>query len=172
MKLNKKRQKNVCDGCKHRVGCIESSRQVQCTDYKPKNTAKSYIAKFILIFLVATLSLTSTVHAKKKPKMKMWTSFKVTAYCDCKKCCGKSDGVTATGTIAKEGRTIAVDPNKIPYGSTVLVYHKKELVGIYIAEDCGGAIKGKKLDIFFDKHSDARKWGIKKCRVVVLKGIG
>ena len=48
--------------------------------------------------------------------------FKLTAYCPCMKCCGKTDGITATGTTATEGRTIAVDPRVIPYGSTVTIY--------------------------------------------------
>jgi 3D (Asp-Asp-Asp) domain-containing protein len=64
-------------------------------------------------------------------------SFIITAYCPCSKCCGEwADGITSTGTVATEGRTIAVDPSVIPYGSVV------EINGIsYIAEDCGDAIK-------------------------------
>lgn len=82
--------------------------------------------------------------------------FKITAYCACEKCCGKSaDGITATGTIATEGRTIAVDPKVIPYGSIV------EIDGIdYIAEDCGGAIKENRIDIFFESHQVALEWGV------------
>lgn len=94
--------------------------------------------------------------------------YKVTAYCPCKKCCGKSDGITATGTKAMEGRTVAVDPDVIPYGSTLLIYYDYELVGIYIAEDCGGAIKGKKVDLYFDSHDAALDWGVKECEVYVL----
>jgi len=94
--------------------------------------------------------------------------YKVTAYCPCKKCCGKSDGITASGTAAMEGRTVAVDPDVIPYGSTLLIYYDYELVGIYIAEDCGGAIKGKRVDLYFDSHDAALKWGVKECEVYVL----
>ena len=47
--------------------------------------------------------------------------YTLTAYCPCARCCGKSDGITATGTLAAEGRTIAVDPRVIPYGSHVLL---------------------------------------------------
>ena len=65
--------------------------------------------------------------------------FKLTAYCPCAKCCGKTDGITATGTLAAEGRTIAVDPRVIPYGSSVTIYFADGTVHTYTAEDCGGA---------------------------------
>lgn len=99
-------------------------------------------------------------------------TYRVTAYCPCVKCCNKTDGITATGTRAQEGRTIAVDPDVIPYGSTVLIYSEHELVGIYIAEDCGGAIKGKRIDIFYDSHSAAREWGVRECQVYVIDAKG
>ena len=50
--------------------------------------------------------------------------------------------LTSTGAIAEEERTIAVDPSIIPYGSIVLINGKE-----YVAQDCGGAIKGNKIDI-------------------------
>lgn len=92
------------------------------------------------------------------------TTFLVTAYCPCIKCCGKTDGITATGTVATAGRTIAVDPTVIPYGSEVI------LNGVtYIAEDCGGAIKGNKIDMFFDTHQEALEWGVQYIEGVVIK---
>ena len=76
--------------------------------------------------------------------------FSITHYCSCEKCCNKSDGITATGTVATEGRTIAVDPEVIPLGSEVLID------GVtYIAEDIGGSIKGNRIDIFVSSHSEA-----------------
>lgn len=53
---------------------------------------------------------------------------------------------TSTGAYATEGRTIAVDPNIIPYGSEVLIDGH-----VYIAEDCGGAVKGNVIDIFVEE---------------------
>jgi 3D (Asp-Asp-Asp) domain-containing protein len=53
--------------------------------------------------------------------------------------------LTSTGVTAVEGKTIAVDPNIIPYGSTVLIDGKE-----YLAQDCGGAIKGNKIDVFVE----------------------
>lgn len=68
---------------------------------------------------------------------------RITYYCACEKCCGPwADGRTATGTIATEGRTIAVDPMRIPYGTQLMIDGQH-----YIAEDCGGSIKGNRIDI-------------------------
>lgn len=79
----------------------------------------------------------------------------ISAYCACEQCCGKSDGITATGTYATQGRTVAVDPSVIPYGSTV-IFNGHE----YIAEDCGGAIGGTRIDLFFNNHQEALNWGM------------
>ena len=54
--------------------------------------------------------------------------------------------ITSTGITAKEGRTIAVDPTVIPYGTEVMIDNH-----IYIAEDCGGAVKGNVIDIFVNE---------------------
>ena len=90
-------------------------------------------------------------------------NFTLTAYCACSKCCGKSDGITATGTVATQGRTIAVDPSVIPYGTAVSINGN-----IYIAEDCGGAIGGKRIDVFFDSHTDALNFGVQKADVYLV----
>ena len=94
----------------------------------------------------------------------------MTAYCSCKKCCGNYSpevrgGVahTATGTIPEQGRTIAVDPSVIPYGSRVTI----EGVGTFIAEDCGGGIRGNRIDMYFESHEDAVRWGRKLLYVTI-----
>lgn len=78
-----------------------------------------------------------------------------TAYCPCSKCCGKSDGITATGVKAKEGRTIAADPKVFPYGTKILIDGN-----VYTVEDCGSAIKNNKVDIFFESHEKALDFGV------------
>ena len=93
--------------------------------------------------------------------------FELTAYCPCSRCCGKSDGITATGTTAAEGRTIAVDPRVIPYGSTVTLYYEDGTVHTYTAEDCGGAIKQNCIDVFFNSHEAARAFGVQSAMVYV-----
>jgi 3D (Asp-Asp-Asp) domain-containing protein len=82
-------------------------------------------------------------------------TYKLTAYCPCSYCCGKSDGITATGTQATAGRTIAVDPSVIPYGSKVIINGHT-----YTAEDCGGAINGNRIDVFFNSHAEALVFGM------------
>lgn len=90
--------------------------------------------------------------------------FEVTAYCPCSSCCDEwADGLTYTETVATEGRTIAVDPEVIPLGSTV------EIDGVeYIAEDIGGAVKGNHIDMFFSSHEDALTWGVQYHDVCIV----
>lgn len=90
--------------------------------------------------------------------------FKLTAYCPCVECCNKSDGITSTGVKAKQGRTIAVDPRVIPYGTIVIINGKK-----YIAEDCGGAIKDNHIDVFFNKHDEALEFGVKYENIYLME---
>lgn len=90
--------------------------------------------------------------------------YKLTAYCPCSNCCGPwADGITATGTVATQGRTIAVDPSVIPYGTEVVINGHT-----YVAEDCGGAINGNKIDIFFDTHQEALEFGVQYAEVKIL----
>jgi 3D (Asp-Asp-Asp) domain-containing protein len=83
-------------------------------------------------------------------------NFKISAYCHCSKCCGKSDGITATGTKVQANRTIAVDPKVIPLGTKVIIDGQA-----YIAEDTGGHIKGNRIDIYFPTHQEALNWGVR-----------
>lgn len=53
---------------------------------------------------------------------------------------------TSTGAVATEGRTVAVDPEIIPYGTEIMIDGH-----IYVAEDTGSALKGNKIiDIFVE----------------------
>lgn len=90
--------------------------------------------------------------------------FEVTYYCSCEKCCGKTDGITYTGTKATEGRTIAVDPNIIPLGSMVVIDGQT-----YIAEDIGGAIQDLKIDVFVSDHERALNLGRTTKEVYLLE---
>ena len=91
--------------------------------------------------------------------------FKLTAYCICTKCCGEwADGVTATGVKATAGRTIAVDPDVIPLGSTVIINGAE-----YIAEDIGGAIKGKRVDVLLPSHEEALQFGVQYANISIIK---
>ena len=84
--------------------------------------------------------------------------------------CGKDDGITASGTKVKEGRTIAVDRKLIPLGTKVYVEFPDcpSRNGFYIAEDVGGAIKGKIIDVYIDSYSEAIQFGRRKATIYVL----
>ncbi|OBZ15436.1 hypothetical protein A8L34_29195 [Bacillus sp. FJAT-27264] len=71
---------------------------------------------------------------------------------------------TASGTRVTEGRTIAVDPNVIPIGWWVYI----EGLGFRRAEDTGGAIKGNKVDVYYDSLNHARNFGRKSRTVYVI----
>lgn len=76
------------------------------------------------------------------------------------------DGITSTMIKPKWG-VIAVDPRVIPYGSIVYIpYFDK----YFVAEDCGGGIKGKKIDIFMDSEAKCRQWGVRKIKIKIVKG--
>ena len=90
--------------------------------------------------------------------------FKLTYYCACEICCDVETGITATGTPVVEGRTIAVDPTVIPYGTQVIINGH-----IFTAEDCGGAIKGNRIDIYVNDHDRANALGVNYAEVYLLK---
>ncbi len=97
--------------------------------------------------------------------------FKATAYCSCIKCCDKdpSDkwyGITATGKKARWG-TIAVDKRVVKLGSKLRI--KGFPNTIFRAEDVGGAIKGKHIDVWFPSHREALKFGV---RNIIVKRVG
>ncbi len=73
---------------------------------------------------------------------------------------------TASGTRVTEGRTIAVDPNIIPIGWWVYI----EGIGFRRAEDTGGAIKGNKIDVYYDSLKSAINFGRKSGRTVYVIG--
>ncbi len=83
--------------------------------------------------------------------------YRVTAYCPCVKCCGKSDGITACGYQIKPGDKLVAAPREFPFGTMLTIPG----YGTVKVLDRGGAIKGKRLDCFFDTHQEALNWGVK-----------
>ena len=86
-------------------------------------------------------------------EMELLGEYEVTAYA--------GDGITATGTVPRPYKTVAVDPNVIPYWTTLYI----EGVGEVVAEDCGGAIVGKRLDLYLPSVGDCIEWGRQKKEV-------
>ena len=83
----------------------------------------------------------------------------VTHYDCCVECCGKDDGITASGVLATPGVTVAVDPSVIPLGSDVLVDYGDGEIHYYRADDTGGAVKGNHIDLCVGSHEEALQLG-------------
>ena len=79
------------------------------------------------------------------------------------------DMITATGTRVKWG-TVAVDPRKVPYGTRMFIVTNdgSYVYGVATAEDCGGAIKGNRLDLYMPSYSECMAFGRKTCTVYIL----
>ena len=97
------------------------------------------------------------------PLKEDWIWANASAYCACVKCCGKTNGITASGTKATAGRTIAA-PKNYPFGTKIEIAG----MGTYVVEDRGGAITGNNIDIYFDSHAEALKFGRRNLQIKVL----
>lgn len=86
--------------------------------------------------------------------------FKITHYCPCYTCNGGYTGTAWAGRVTP-GQTIAVDPKIIPPLSWVYI----DGYGLRRAEDCGGAIKGNKIDMAVSSHAEAYRKGVVYCDV-------
>lgn len=100
---------------------------------------------------------------KRSPKQKRF-HLTATAYSpDIRDCWPYKDGITAIGLKAGFG-VAAVDPRVIPLGSRIYV----EGYGFAIASDLGGAIRGRKIDLCFDTHEEAKVYGRRMVKVYLL----
>lgn len=81
----------------------------------------------------------------------------------------KGYGITAMGTKVRPG-VVAVDPRVIPLGTKLYIQSLDGTkdYGFAIAEDTGGAIKGNKIDLFFESRSEALAFGRRKVKVYIL----
>lgn len=115
---------------------------------------------------------TTTPEPEPEPE---WIEATATAYCSCEICCGewalnRPDGIvyTASGAEAVQGVTIAADWSIYPPGTVLFV----EGLGEYIVQDRGGAIKGLKIDVYFEDHEAALQFGRQEVRIKVISEIG
>lgn len=102
-------------------------------------------------------SYLTTSKPTKSSKGKLLGNFKISYYT-----CSKSENggwdVTSRGHKLTDvvGECIAVDPKVIPYGTRVYI----EGVGYRTAMDCGGSIKGNKIDVLVRSKKDIPKNGV------------
>ena len=89
----------------------------------------------------------------------------VTGYCSCTICCGeKEERLTKSETVPRASHTVAADPSVIPLGTRIVIDDV-----VYTVEDTGKAVEGMRLDIFFDSHEEAVRYGRKE-KYVYLEG--
>lgn len=106
--------------------------------------------KIILSILMVVLCLTViSVFLESIP-------FKITAYCE--------------GTITKTGKNVApgmcaVDPRVIRLGSTVYI----KGLGMFKAEDIGGKVKGRVIDIYIPDCNKAEQFGVQWARIKIRR---
>ena len=96
-------------------------------------------------------------------------TMRVTAYCACKRCCGKfADGKTANGHEIQHNDAFVAADKMYPFGTEVIVpgYNNDQPVTVL---DRGRVIRGNRLDVFFDSHKTAREWGVKYLEVKLRK---
>ena len=143
---------------------IEYSRQ-SVIDYLIGNepAAESNIAA--VAYFATAVETTSEAITEAEPAAE-WISlgeYTLLAYCPCNKCTGTYT-TTASGTIPMAGRTVAVNPNVIPYGSVVYI----DGHGEYVAEDTGAVPRRSRvIDIFMECHETALEFGRKQAEVWV-----
>ena len=114
--------------------------------------------------LILLLALMIPLQANAKSLSSMGLC-KITYYCSCSECSGPYGDLTATGTRCQEGRTVAVDPSVIAYGTKLLINGH-----VYTAEDCGGGVIGDHVDIYIDSHERVDSFGVKYANIWIVKG--
>ena len=172
----------------------EGSNGIATTTYKVKyendvEIAKAEVGKAIkkkataqIVTYGSSYSLASRGDYEREAPVDGYTNvikMRYTAYCLCEKCCGKSPsnpgyGVTASGYRIIPGnndKVVAVDPSVIKLGSKVYVENLsgKADYGYALAADTGGAIKGNRIDLYVDSHSEALRIGTGYCQVYILQ---
>lgn len=91
-------------------------------------------------------------------------TFKTTAYCPCHKCSEGWGTLTSSGVHATANHTVAVDRRVIPIGTRLLINGQE-----YTAQDVGGGVKGKHIDIFFNTHAETYQYGVKNVEVFMIQ---
>lgn len=122
--------------------------------------------KMILTMIILSILTPINVGAKVQSDERLLSmgECKITYYCSCEECSGQWGTQTSTGNHCEEGRTCAVDPDVIAYGTRVKVGNQ-----VYVAEDCGSHVKGDAIDIYVDDHETTEKLGVQFKKVWLVK---
>lgn len=143
-------------------GCGNGSQlpppQIHHNQYEYDDDMFKYIRTNMVDNLQTIKELTEEV---KKPKYRIEEAT-VTYYTASYMECGKTDGITASGVPATEGRTVAAD--HLPFGTVV------EIDGVqYVVEDRFGAGHTNKIDVYVESKEKALKLGKRKVEVKIYE---
>lgn len=97
-------------------------------------------------------------------------NFNTSAYCSCSKCCGKTNGITASGAKASSWYTIAAGKG-YKLGTVIYIpaFANKPNGGWFVVQDRGGAISNSKIDVYMGSHSEALQFGRKTLECYVYE---
>ncbi len=148
------------------------------------------LAAVLLIVVISVLTCIGVVYAKAGGRITLlsatatkldnsgapeqsgqWQTvpMRVTAYCPCKKCCGKySNGQTACGHKIRPGDAFVAADKEYSFGTEIIIPGYENAAPVKVL-DRGGAIRGNRLDVFFGSHKEALKWGVKHLDVKVRR---
>lgn len=142
------------------VGCVSVKNAIASQGYDSELAAYQSPYEFTMEQLAleqkekdAIIIKEAEAKKKEEPELISLGVYKISAYCPCMKCCGKTDGITASGTQATAGRTAAM--NGVPFGTRIVIDGHE-----YIVEDRGGGLGKKIIDIYFDSHEEALNSGL------------
>jgi 3D (Asp-Asp-Asp) domain-containing protein len=117
-----------------------------------------------ILVLTLLLPIRTDARAQSDERLISMGDFKITYYCSCQECSGQWGTQTATGNHCEQGRTVAVDPDVIAYGTRILIDDN-----VYVAEDCGELVKGDHIDIYVEDHKLVEKLGKKVKKIWLIK---
>ena len=148
------------------VGSVEGIPQEQLLQYRTEEEIRgvaSYLTGNGQLYITDGLIITANGEILTYSGS---MQVKATAYTHTDAGC---DMITATGTTVRLG-TVAVDPSVIPYGTRMFIITNDGtyVYGIAVAEDCGGAIKDNKVDLYFPTTAECYQFGIRQATVYFL----
>lgn len=164
MKRNGNNSSHYCTVCLLIIGVIESNKtELYATAEEQQQTIKNLkteIAKLNFEIEERKLEIQQELQTEQEKPQERWVSigdFKITYY-------GLDiTTTTATGKTPEVGKTIGVDPEVIPYGSTVKIDGE-----VYEAQDTG-AYKGNLIDILCESEAVSAKLGTHTSEVYILE---
>lgn len=98
------------------------------------------------------------VYSYKDPTLSYYGECRITFYCPCSRCCGKSDGITASGVRATANHTVAAT---LPFGTRLMIDDNE-----YVVEDRG--VGDMQIDIYVDSHEEALQRGLYYTEVYLI----